>query len=134
MQASFLFQEKRRQLQVEASIKYFEQHVENTSSDEEFLKVMTVSAIKRKLLGLVNKMSILSEAFNGNQLVHQKSHLGELRMHFKRPRRVLAGRGSNRHQHNREDICPGKWHSRAEDVVSAIGTSTSFGRMKCDKL
>lgn len=133
MQASFLFQEKRRQLQVEASIKYFEQHVENTSSDEEFLKVMTVSAIKRKLLGLVNKTSILSEAFNGNQLVHQKSHLGELRMHFKRPRRVLAGRGSNRHQHNREDICPGKWHNRA-DVVSAIGTSSSFGRMKCDKL
>lgn len=95
VQASFLFQEKRRQLQVEASIKYFEQHVENTSSDEEFLKVMTMSTIKRKLLGLVNKMSILSEAFNGNQLVHQKSRLGELRTHFKRRRRVLAGRGSN---------------------------------------
>lgn len=52
MLAIFQFQVKRRQLQVEASIKYFEQHIKNTSSDEELLKVTTACTIERKLLGL----------------------------------------------------------------------------------
>lgn len=61
MQASFLFQMKRRQLQVEASIKHFEQHIKNTSFDEEFLKVMTMSTIGRKFWDFVNKVSSLNK-------------------------------------------------------------------------
>lgn len=73
-------------------------------------------------------MPTLNEAVIGNQLIYRKSHLKELEKEYQEAGEAIDFNTTEQLKVQENDIM------EQNDVVSALGTSTSLGRMKYGKL